>query len=108
MDKEEKAKVLVELGGIDEGIYDSLVAEHLNQTKDRCLEIRKFLDENDIEQVADLAHSVKGSSGNLRLQRLYEAAQELEAAAKSGDASTSLSLLLDTLEKENNICIGTE
>jgi len=108
MDREQKAKVLAELGGIDEGIYDSLVAEHLNQTKERCLEIRKFLSDNDIEQVADLAHSVKGSSGNLRLQGLYDAAQKLEQAAKNEDAVTSLSLLLDALESENNICIGAE
>jgi HPt (histidine-containing phosphotransfer) domain-containing protein len=102
MEKIDKAKILAELGGIDEGIYDSLVAEHLNQTKERCQEIKRMLDAENIEAVGELAHSIKGSSGNLRLTPLYDAALVLERAAKEKEKSTQLQALARTLEEKTS------
>lgn len=84
LEKAEKEKILQELGGLSEEIYDSLCGEHLEQTKTRCARIEQALEKEKFEEVGDLAHSIKGASGNLRLHALFESARALERSAKDG------------------------
>jgi HPt (histidine-containing phosphotransfer) domain-containing protein len=66
-------------------------------------EMQKMIDENNMQGVADAAHAIKGSAGNLKLNDIYTLAMTIEMAAKNDkDANlhthyTQLSILLDTL-----------
>jgi len=90
VDKEEKERILTELGGLPEKIYDELLHEHLQQTKARCVQIQHALQSDNFEDAYQIAHSIKGASGNLRMQTLYDAALAVEIGAKSGEPKDTL------------------
>lgn len=99
MEKAEKEKILQELGGLSAEIYDSLCAEHLEQTKTRCTHIAQALEKDNLEAVGDLAHSIKGASGNLRLHALFESALALERSAKDGQSKEEVRAKYQQLEE---------
>ncbi len=82
MDKAKKQKILKELGGISENVYDELVNEIILQIKGQIPELKGLLNRNDFDSMAKIAHSIKGSSGNLRFTKMQEAAKALEFAVK--------------------------
>jgi len=102
MNKEDKARILAELGGLPEKIYDELVTEHLQQTKARCSQIRYALDSDNLEDAHQIAHTIKGASGNLRLQTLYDAALAIEIGVKTGEPKEVL------LEKQAHLEKSTD
>ena len=84
MTAEEKQKILQELGGIPEEFYDELIVEFKQQYKAQVAEIREALKTADLTRARLSAHSLSGTSGNLRLTRLHQAAKALEMAIKEG------------------------
>jgi HPt (histidine-containing phosphotransfer) domain-containing protein len=89
---------LQELGGLSEEIYDSLCKEHLEQTLTRCAQIEEAIAAERITEAGEIAHSIKGASGNLRLHTLYESALELERAAKDGASQETVRAKFQQLE----------
>ncbi len=81
MDKAQKQKILDELGGIPEEIYDKLVVKLFEQIMDTLPKIKEALGLQDHEAVKRLAHSIKGSAGNLRISYIHLKAKELEFSA---------------------------
>lgn len=89
MEKAEKDKILQELGGIPEEIYNDLVKELLVQIKLQIPEMREQLKQGDMEGLGKVIHSIKGSSGNLRLRKVEEIAKRINVAAReSGDTES--------------------
>lgn len=43
--------------------------------------LKKAMDQNDVKTVAETAHSIKGAAGNMRLQKIYELARQIEKDA---------------------------
>lgn len=50
------------------------------------LDLREALRTNDQARIVMLAHSIKGTAGNLMLQSLQALAEDVERAARGGDA----------------------
>jgi HPt (histidine-containing phosphotransfer) domain-containing protein len=104
---EDKKKILRELGDIPEETYDELVCFFIRQLKDNIPKIKAALAGHDFDQLAKLAHSLKGSSGNLRIHQVYELATQINDMAKSAAAAelicaklTALEVLVPVLEQE--------
>lgn len=56
-------------------------------------EIQKALDSNDFKKIHSLAHQLKGSSGTLRIQKLYELFLDLEQQATAEEKAACLDAL---------------
>lgn len=108
MDKAEKQKILEELGGIPEEFYDEIVKEFIGQAHAQVKTIREALQNNDFDTASKVAHSVKGSSGNLRIYKLQELSKFIELESKANpskkqeleDHASRLEVALGEFEKE--------
>lgn len=69
--------------------------EYLEELPELLHKMGDCLERGDLEQARMQAHSLKGSSGNLRIQTVYEMALELEKTIKQGDAAASRALVED-------------
>ena len=95
MDRSIKAKILEELGGISETIYDDLVKEFTEEAQRSLAVFTSSISKGDHEAVARLAHTLKGSSGNLRLYDIQEAAKYLEGAARERRDNKEMGIRFD-------------
>lgn len=68
------------LGGDVADIYQ----EYLNNSRKMLVEMEQAAVQQDVETLTRLAHTLKGSSGNLGVALLYELAKDLENEGKSG------------------------
>lgn len=76
--------VLDELREILEDGLDELIAEYLHEAPSELLQLRDAVERDDILNIVSIAHSLKGSSGNLGISGLYNLCATLEQEAKSG------------------------
>lgn len=83
MNKEEKDKILKELGGIDDFIYDELVHAFIDEIRGEVVNLRACSEAQDYLKCAKIAHNIKGSSANLRIYEISEAAKEFEDLIKA-------------------------
>jgi HPt (histidine-containing phosphotransfer) domain-containing protein len=95
---EDKKKILQELGDIPEETYDELVRFFIKQLKENIPKIKAALANRDFDTLARLAHSLKGSSGNLRIHQVYELTVQINDMAKSAAAAELISAKLADLE----------
>ena len=98
MNSEEKKKTLKELGDIPEELYDELVAEFKTQFNRQMEEIQKALASNNLTAVRESAHSLSGTSGNLRIYSVHHAAKALELSLKQAEPLESVKQNFNTLE----------
>ncbi len=82
VEKSEKEKIMKELGGISEDIYDDLVQAFISQTGGAIAELKSVLSNGDFDSVAKIAHSIRGSAANLRFTRMQKIVETIEIAAK--------------------------
>lgn len=78
----EKAKILSDLGDISEDVYDDLVRDLCGQVKVTGAEMRAAVVTGNFKKLAELAHFLKGAAANLRIERINEAAKNIETLAK--------------------------
>jgi two-component system sensor histidine kinase/response regulator len=88
--------------GENEKLYRKLLGKFLESNKDVVSEIRKNLEDGDMETAARLAHTVKGVSGNLGAERLFSVAAELEKSIMQGEME-SLESLVENFESHLNV-----
>lgn len=69
---------------IDEKDAKMLLEEFLIDYERTLTMIDSKIEQGDFEELAQLAHSIKGASGNLRINAVYELTAELENCAKKG------------------------
>lgn len=98
MDKAVKAKVLDELGGIPESVYDELVGDFVVQAREQAMQIRSLLAKGDRAQASAVLHSLKGCSANLRIAEVHALSHELEQLVKRGGAEEELGPMLEKLD----------
>ncbi|MBC3767263.1 PAS domain S-box protein [Neptunicella marina] len=65
-----------------QSILIKLVTHYLDQLPDNQKKMRKAIDTKDWQQLAFTAHSLKGSSGQLAADRLYQLCMQLEQTSK--------------------------
>ena len=75
---------------IDKDVFKHILTGFLKNNKESANKIREAFDKKDWESLVQLAHSLKGSAGNIGADMLYKAAGELEAAGREGAATTAL------------------
>jgi HPt (histidine-containing phosphotransfer) domain-containing protein len=74
-------------------ILVELVEMYLGDTPPRLVALREAVGQSDAEAVKQIAHSVKGSSGNLGAQRMARLCAELETAGTNRDLARATRLL---------------
>jgi PAS domain S-box-containing protein len=77
-------KVAEELG-LDQEQYLEILTGFIEEKKKDMEELEKALAREDTERIARLAHKIKGSALNLRLDLMAQPAASIEKAAKEGD-----------------------
>jgi HPt (histidine-containing phosphotransfer) domain-containing protein len=81
---------LRELGAAE---FENLVRLFLKDGAVRVAALREAAGEGDAHAIAELAHSLKGSSGTFGATALADICAELETAASSGNLATALRLI---------------
>lgn len=99
MDMQEKQKILQELGGITEDVYNELVDMFIDQTQSQIVDLKKILAEQDYENASKIGHSIKGAAANLRIYSVQEAASAIEKEAKENPDQQKLNKYLEGIEK---------
>ncbi len=106
MDAREKEKILKELGDIPQETYDELVRFFIGQLAQAIPQLKGLVACGDWQSLAKAAHSLKGSSGNLRLSRVYEAAIRINDLAKQcrgkDDIIKDIALLEESIPQLKN------
>jgi len=74
---------IVRIGG-NRQLYASLLQSFRTKRASAAVEIQRALDREDRETAERMAHSVRGSAGNLSANRLHAAAAELESVIAGG------------------------
>ena len=89
-------QVLSGLQEVMEGEYPKLLDTFLDDSQKRVEALRKARD--DAKALGQIAHSFKGSSGNLGAVRLAQLCQRLES--ESVEAAADLGALVDQIDRE--------
>lgn len=89
-------EVLSGLQEVMEGEYPKLLDTFLDDSQKRVEALRKARD--DAKALGQIAHSFKGSSGNLGAVRLAHLCQQLES--ESVEAASDLGVLVDQIDRE--------
>ncbi len=76
---------LVELRGLLEDELNELLADYLEHTPLQLNKLNDAIKDGDIDVVASICHTLKGSSGNLGVQAIYVLCQDLEQEAARGE-----------------------
>ena len=82
---------------LDEKLYKKLLHAFHSDNQQVVLRIKEALQQNDFETAQKIVHAIKGVSGNLSANRLFEAAKKLEQELKQ-DTQINLELQLGQFE----------
>ncbi len=75
-----------------------LIDMFLNGMPERVSRLAVAVEEEDMEDVAAIAHEIKGVSGNIGAERLHTSSSDLEEAARAQDCTVFSALLLSVQE----------
>jgi len=64
-----------------------LIGSFLEESIPALTELNSSIASNNLETVAQQAHAIKGSAGNLRFNEIYEMAKDMELSAKEKNTS---------------------
>jgi len=78
----DKKEILKQLGDIPESVYDEIVLGFYDETRSRLKLISEAIDSSNWSVIDKLAHSIKGSSANLRLISIQKIAESLQEAVR--------------------------
>ena len=67
--------------GLDEEEVLELVELFFETSMSELEKLKKAMNQNDTETVAETAHSIKGAAGNMRFEEIYELASQIEKNA---------------------------
>ncbi len=86
------------MGNIPEELYDEFLVEYKEQHKRQTEEIRQALSSKNLLLIREAAHSLSGTSGNLRLYPIHYAAKALEISARDAAPLEAISKNFKALE----------
>jgi HPt (histidine-containing phosphotransfer) domain-containing protein len=86
MDIDEQARNLA----LERDDYVALMESFLQTTKDDLEKLDTALAENDLSQVAKIAHHIRGASVSLELHKIAEAAKKAELSFKSNSKEQAI------------------
>ena len=76
-----------------------LVMSFTDESKTILEALKTAISEKNFSEIQHHAHSIKGSSGNLKFNELYEMAKAMEFAGKDQDASFPYDEAFEAIEK---------
>jgi PAS domain S-box-containing protein len=85
-------KELDTLLGNDNELREQLVAVFIENCKNIIIEFEEAIKEDKFEELMDIAHKIKGASGNVKAEGIYKISLKMEEAAKTEDFVTFLRL----------------
>jgi len=91
--------------GLDQEQYLEILMGFIEEKKKVMEDLEDALAQEDTELISRLAHKIKGSAANLRLDSLARPAVNMEKAAKEGDVS-GIAGNLDILRREFELLHG--
>lgn len=62
---------------------DMLIGIFIKNSKSSLEEMHKMIRQNNMQGIADTAHAIKGSAGNLKLNEIFELSKSIEIMAKT-------------------------
>ena len=92
--------VMEQLLSLDDGelgLLKEMVGLFKEDTPDRIQALEATLASGDLNDLADVAHAVKGAAGTMGAPRVRAVAEELEKSGRRGSFSTDPVLLLERL-----------
>jgi len=98
-------QTITEEMGLDQEQYLEILMEFIEDKKKDMTDLEDALAQEDTELISRLAHKIKGSATNLRLDSLARPAVNVEKAAKEGDVS-GIAGNLDILRREFELLHG--
>ena len=90
--------VLERVGG-DESFLHELIDIYIEDFIEKYDQLKQAIDEADFDNIKEIGHSLKGSSGNLSLNGLHETAYGIELAGKENDIAKAKLLVLRLKEE---------
>ena len=76
-----------------------LVGSYLDESKGILADLKAAIEAMNFSEIEHNAHSIKGSSGNLKFDALYEMAKEMEFAAKDQKGDYPYAEVCEVIEK---------
>lgn len=80
--------------------YPGLIDTFLLDCEERLADLKRSVIANDAEQVRQLAHSFKGSAGNMGAMPLAELCRDVEEGARRRVATAELAMGVSAMERE--------
>ena len=68
----------------------------------KVVQLDDLVPANDIEKIRAIMHEVKGTSGNLRLAKVYQTADKMHVAVKAGEAQEIILEYFNAFKVEAN------
>jgi HPt (histidine-containing phosphotransfer) domain-containing protein len=93
-----RPEALERVGG-DAEFLDELLALYKKEFRARSAQLKKVLAAGDFGSLREIGHGLKGSSANLSLPGLLEAALQMEMAGKAADPAAARRAM-EALERE--------
>jgi len=84
-------------------LYKDLLTKFLNSNRDVTQQIKLSLDNKEFENAANIAHTLKGVSGNIGAEEIFFASKDMEFAIRQGKVELYGNLLGNLEEKMSNI-----
>jgi signal transduction histidine kinase/DNA-binding response OmpR family regulator len=78
--------------------FEEFIPEFLDDLRDKCSMIREQLDRNDTDEVANLAHDMKGSAGSFGFDEVQNISKRIEQASETNQLD-QVPDLLNQLER---------
>ena len=94
MRKPEKERVLEELGGIPENIYDKLVREFAESCRNNAAAAAEQISGGNLVEAAKTVHSIRGGALNLRIGDIGRLATSAEKKIQKNADREGVALLL--------------
>ena len=97
---------LRERTGVDDDFLKQLLATYLTDADERLEQLAAAMVVNDLEQIRQIAHALKGASGSLQMSEMQHCCAELETAAKEGkllDPQGQLQKIREALARVHNL-----
>jgi len=83
--------------GLKESYMPMLIGSFLEESIPTLASLKDAIANKEYNTIRFQAHSIKGSSGNLRFTEIYEMSKEMEEAASNSDSSFEYGSYLDAL-----------
>ena len=77
---EDSAKAL----GLKVTIFKTILKTFINSIDKDTTLLKKHIENKDLEEIRQTAHKIKGASGNLKINNVYEITKDIEFSAKEG------------------------